>query len=262
MPLTVFLNQNGQLQRANHFFGEHTDGWWWSMAKADLDGDGDTDLIAGNLGQNTNLKVSAEEPATLYYGDFDENGAVDPLVTHYIQGAPYPFVSRDNLFGQLAAMRKKFRDYASYSNAKIEDVLSPEQLESARQLKAKQGKTVWLENQGDGNWAVRELPVAAQMSPVFAILPLDANNDGLQDLILAGNMSETRPTMGPWDANYGQLFLNRGNGQFEYIPQHQSGLSLIGDVRGAVAVNEGQTLLFFRNNQPALAYSKNKTNLN
>jgi hypothetical protein len=262
MPLTVFINQNGQLQRADNFFGAHTDGWWWSMAKADLDGDGDTDLIAGNLGQNTNLKVSAEEPATLYYGDFDENGAVDPLITHYIQSEPFPFVSRDNLFGQLAAMRKKFRDYASYSNAKIEDVLSPEQLEGARQLKAKQGKTVWLENQGDGNWAVRELPVAAQMSPVFAILPLDANKDGLQDLILAGNMSETRPTMGPWDANYGQLFLNRGDGQFEYIPQHQSGLSLIGDVRSAVALNGGQTLLFFRNNQTALAYSRNKTTIN
>ncbi|WP_425421723.1 FG-GAP-like repeat-containing protein [Phaeodactylibacter xiamenensis] len=262
MPLTVFLNQNGQLQRADNFFGEHTDGWWWSMAKADLDGDGDTDLIAGNLGQNTNLKVSAEEPATLYYGDFDENGAVDPLITHYIQGEPYPFVSRDNLFGQLAAMRKKFRDYASYSDAKIEDVLSPEQLEGARQLHAKQGKTIWLENQGDGNWAVHELPAAAQMSPVFAILPLDANKDGLQDFILAGNLSETRPTMGPWDANYGQLFLNRGDGQFEYIPQHQSGLSLIGDVRRAIALNEGQTLLFFRNNQSVLAYNKNKTTIN
>jgi hypothetical protein len=262
MPLTVFLNQSGQLQRTDNFFGEHTDGWWWSMAKADLDGDGDTDFIAGNLGQNTNLKVSAKEPATLYYGDFDENGAVDPLITHYIQGAPYPFVSRDNLFGQLAAMRKKFRDYASYSDARIEDVLSPEQLESARQLKATQGKTVWLENQGNGNWTVRELPAAAQMSPVFAILPLDANNDGRQDLILAGNLSETRPTMGPWDANYGQLFINRGDGQFEYIPQHQSGLSLIGDVRSAVALNEGQTLLFFRNNQTVLAYSKNKAAIN
>lgn len=262
MPLTAFLNQNGQLRREKAFFGDATEGWWWTLAKADLDGDGDTDLVAGNLGQNTNLKVSAAEPATLYYGDFDDNGAVDPLITHYIQGAPYPFVSRDNLFGQLAAMRKKFRDYASYSDAQIEDVLSAEQLERAQQLTAKQGKTVWLENQGDGQWKVRELPLAAQISPVFTILPVDANGDGRQDLILAGNLSETRPTMGPWDANYGQLFLNQGNGKFEFVPQHQSGLNLIGDVRSAIALNKGETLLFFRNNQSLLAYKKNKADIN
>ncbi|MEQ8703607.1 MAG: VCBS repeat-containing protein [Phaeodactylibacter sp.] len=262
MPLTAFLNQNGQLRRADHFFGKNTEGWWWSLAQADMDGDGDTDLIAGNLGQNTNLKVSAEEPATLYYGDFDENGAVDPILTHYIQGAPYPFVSRDNLFGQLSAMRKKFYDYATYSNAKIGDILSQEQLEQAEQLTAQTGQTVWMENQGDGQWAMHELPVTAQMAPVFSILPLDVNGDGLQDLILAGNLSEARPTMGPWDANYGQLFLNRGDGNLEYIPQYESGLSLVGDVRAAIALHEGQTLLFFRNNQPVATYRKNGKTIN
>jgi len=262
MPVTAFIYQNGQLRRNDDFFGEATEGWWWSLAKADMDGDGDTDLIAGNLGQNTNLKVSADMPAVLYYGDFDDNGAVDPIITHYIQGAPYPFISRDNLFGQLAAMRKKFKDYASYSNAQIEDVLSPEQLASAEQLTAKTGKTGWLENQGDGNWVMHDLPLPAQMAPVFSILPVDANNDGLQDLILAGNLSETRSTMGPWDANYGQLFLNQGNGKFEYLPQHRSGLSLVGDIRAAIALNGGNDLLFLRNNQPALTYQKNKAATN
>ncbi|MBV6654184.1 MAG: VCBS repeat-containing protein, partial [Mameliella sp.] len=191
MPIGAFLNEGGKLSYTPDFFGEATEGWWWSLAKADMDGDGDADLIAGNLGQNTNLKVSAEAPATLYYGDFDENGAVDPLITHYIGGAPYPLVSRDNLFGQLTAMRKKFRNYASYSNATIEDVLSPEQLASAVQRTVKLGESVWIENQGESKWEINKLPVAAQMSPVFSILPLDANGDGLEDLILSGNLSET-----------------------------------------------------------------------
>jgi len=256
MPITCFTNQNGQLTRQTDFFGSKTNGWWWSLKQADLDGDGDQDLIAGNLGLNTNLKVSAKEPAQLYYGDFDDNGAVDPLLTHYIQGEPYPFVSRDNLFGQLTALRKVFTSYEAYSEAKIEDILSAEQLEKAEVLRAYQAATVWIEKKEQGAWQMHELPPAAQMAPVFAIQPLDVNEDGHLDLILAGNLADTRPTMGPWDANYGQVFINDGQGTFTYLPQPQAGLSIIGDVRSIEHLEFDGTheLLFLRNNQPALRY--------
>ncbi len=255
-PLRCFLNKNGTLEEAPNFFGQNTEGWWWSLAAADMDGDGDLDLIAGNLGENTSWKVSHEAPARLYFGDFDSNGSLDPLMTHYIQGQEYPSVSRDNLFGQLAGMRKKFTTYASYSNAKITDILSPEQLGTAQVLQAKTGQSVWIENRGKVAWLIHALPKIAQASPVFAIHPTDIDGDGAIDLILAGNLSEARASMGPWDANYGQLFLNDGRGNFRYVPQPKSGLSLIGDVRAIAQLGspQGRRLIFFRNNRPSVAY--------
>ena len=256
MPLTCFTNQDGRLTKQDDFFGSGTEGWWWSLAQADLDNDGDQDLIAGNLGQNTNLKVNTDEPAKIYFGDFDDNGAVDPLMTHYIQGSPYPFVSRDNLFGQLAGLRKAFTSYETYSEAQIEDILTPDQLERAQVLEVRRGASSWIENKGDGSWAVHDLPKAAQMAPVFAIRPLDVNADGALDLVLAGNLADTRPTMGPWDANYGQVLLNDGKGQFTYVPQSKSGLRIIGDVRSIEHLKYGDTheLLFLRNNQTPVRY--------
>lgn len=256
MPLTCFINQDGQLAKQPDFFGPKTEGWWWTLEKADLDGDGDQDLIAGNLGKNTNLKVGPDKPARLYFGDFDNNGAVDPVLTHYIQGKPYPFVSRDNLFGQLSGLRKVFTSYAAYSEAQIEDILSADQLEQARVLSVHQGASVWIEQQEQGSWQMHELPAAAQMAPVFAIQPIDVNQDNQLDLILAGNLADTRPTMGPWDANYGQVFINHGNGHFTYLPQTQSGLSIIGDVRSMEHLKYGDRheVLFLRNNQSAIRY--------
>ena len=41
----------------------------------DIDNDGDIDLVAGNLGLNSRLKASKNEPVRFYYNDFDNNFA-------------------------------------------------------------------------------------------------------------------------------------------------------------------------------------------
>jgi len=259
MPIMAYGNKKGQLHPMPDAFGQKTEGWWWSLEKADLDGDGDMDLVAGNLGTNTNLKVSPDEPARMYAGDFDDNGAVDPLLVHYIQGTPYPFVSRDNLFGQLPGQKKTFTTYEAYSDATIGDILTPEQEQAADIYSVHQGASVWIENEGGGRWTPHPLPVIAQAAPVFAILPKDVNGDGHTDLVLAGNLADTRPTMGPWDANYGQVLLNDGNGNFSYLPQDRSGLQVIGDVRSIEWMErDGNAhILFLRNNQAPIWYRFN-----
>ncbi len=45
-----------------------------TLEVADVNHDQKPDLIAGNMGENTQVKVSEAEPAELYYRDFDGNG--------------------------------------------------------------------------------------------------------------------------------------------------------------------------------------------
>ena len=50
------------------------------MLVTDLNHDGHPDIIAGNLGLNSQCRTSVQEPAEMYYKDFDNNGSVEPPV--------------------------------------------------------------------------------------------------------------------------------------------------------------------------------------
>ena len=45
--------------------------------------DGDMDFIGGNLGLNSMLKASANEPVEMYLNDFDNNGILDQVICSY-----------------------------------------------------------------------------------------------------------------------------------------------------------------------------------
>jgi hypothetical protein len=109
MPVKIFSfnGKDFEDKTADYFASEET-GFWNTLKIEDLDGDGKPDMLAGNLGLNSQIKASQKEPAELYFADFDKNGSIDPFFNFYVQGKSYPFVSRDELNDQIYPMRKKF----------------------------------------------------------------------------------------------------------------------------------------------------------
>ncbi|HET6254046.1 MAG TPA: VCBS repeat-containing protein [Puia sp.] len=236
MPVMVYMNTpTGFVDKTADYFGKAAPGFWNVLSVVDLDGDGKPDLVAGNLGLNSCMKISAAEPAELYYSDFDHNGSIDPFLNFYIQGVSYPFVSRDELNEQMYSMRKKFTSYKEYSTATMKDIFTPAELQQAGKLTATEDRTVCWMNRG-GRFEQVRLPMEAQFAPVCRIVTGDFDGDGRIDLLLLGNHSDNRLKMGSMDANYGVVLRGDGRGGFSHVSQPAAGLSVKGDVKSATEI--------------------------
>ncbi|WP_339901115.1 VCBS repeat-containing protein [uncultured Cyclobacterium sp.] len=238
LPISVYKIEGQKLQNVSQaFFAEELSGWWNSLHISDLNADGRPDLVVGNLGLNSQVKVSPEQPAEMHYKDFDNNGAVDPILSFYIQGKSYPYLTRDELLHQMAGMRTRFTDYETFAEAGLENIFSKEDIASAAHLKANHLETSLFINGKEGMKYV-PLPLETQISPVFAIKSLDINQDDYQDLILTGNIHQARLRFGKYDANHGLVLLGDGQGNFNYLPQIKSGLNVKGDVRSILQIED------------------------
>ncbi|GAB3757341.1 VCBS repeat-containing protein [Spirosoma pomorum] len=259
MPVTVLFNQKGKFSTQNQQVYNNLSGWWNRISQVDLDGDGDEDLIVGNLGQNTQIRASEAEPATLVYDDFDRNGTIDCFMNYYIQGKSYPAHTRDEIGEQMPTLRKTFTNYQLYANATIEQFADANTIEKANHRTINELRTLVLENRtganGTSELIPHELPQPAQYAPVYAILPQDFNQDGRPDFLLMGNNSMFRLRIGKVDANQGVMLLNRGNWRFDYVPSARSGLLVKGDVRDAKRL--GNYVLVGQNNDKLLTFRIN-----
>ena len=231
MPITLIENKKGSFTNTTPEFIENTEGWWNTVVADDFDNDGDIDFMAGNVGLNTRLQASKEEPVGLYIKDFDSNGSLDPVLAHYLDGKEYPFATKDLLSKQLNFLKKRFTNYNSFSGTTMDNLFEPGLLKDANVKRAKEFQSLYIENLGDGKFVTHTLPDVVNFAPVMSILSKDIDGDGLKDVLLAGNFYDFNPGMGRQDASRGLLLLNKGDNQFEPVPYNKSGLRIEGQVK-------------------------------
>jgi enediyne biosynthesis protein E4 len=257
MPVTVFVNVNGKLEnQTGKYFDKNYNGWWNKIQIGDFNNDQKPDLLIGNVGINTQFKVSDQEPAEMYFKDFDNNGSVDPFFCFYIKGKSYPYITRDELLEQIGVLRKRFTTYESYADIALTDIFTKDELANAGHLQANHMETTLFLSGANEKFQEATLPIEVQYSPIHTITVLDYNKDGHNDLLLCGNNSQAKIRLGKFDANYGQLLKGNGKGGFEYISQTNSGFNLHGEVRSTVKINN--TLIFGIMKQPIATYKISK----
>ena len=254
MPIGVFSIQNGKFERATDQFGlNNTEGFWRSITAVDLDGDGDLDLVAGNLGENTRYKATPEAPLRLFAKDFDKNGSIDPIMTETDHGRDVPIALRDVMLKQLPILKKKFVHYAPYAKAGLADLFSEKELEFSQQLKVNHLASAVFINQG-GKFILKKLPTAAQVAPVYAIRVLDVQNDGVPDLVLVGNDYGQQVETGRLDASNGLILENDGHGNLQPVPALASGFWANKEARDVQVLRGGggKKMLVVANNNDKL----------
>lgn len=235
MSIQVILNTTeGFTQKSLEYedFPANLKGWWTHINAADIDQDGDLDLLVGNLGLNSKFKATAEQPLKLYAKDFDQNGTIDPLFACYTQGEEYLSHERDLLINQIPAMKRRFPTYSKYALASIDQTLSSKDLVDAQRLESNILSSVLLENKGAYQFKVHKLPTEAQLAPLNGSLFLDINKDGKLDILSGGNYqaSETNQ-IGHFDASIGTILLQEQNWDFKSQSPLNYNLLMDGDLR-------------------------------
>lgn len=254
MPIKVFGIQSATiLDKSSDFFDHQEVGFWNNLTIDDFNGDGKMDIFAGNLGLNSQLKVSDQEPAELLYKDFDGNGSIDALLSSYIGSERYPTISRDELLGQVNFLKKRYLDFKSFATVKTDDIFTAQEREGAKKIYINRLKSTLFVRSNSGKFVENQLPIQVQFSPVFTSTFADINGDGNKDLIIAGNMNHTKLRYGKYDANHAMVFLGNGKGDFAYLDKIVSGISEKGDIRNSQIVDH--KLLFLVKDKGIVSYS-------
>ena len=256
MPIKIFANVKGHFSEVSTAMTANTNGFWNTIEKADLDNDGDDDYIIGNMGRNTFLKASEQQPVEMYVNDFGRSGKVKQVITNYRKGKSYPIAMKDVISKPIPSLQKKFLEFADYQGKTIEDIFSKEELQSSIHLNVYQTASCILWNDA-GKISLQELPWNAQLSSVYSIFTEDINGDGLKDILLGGNQYNAQPQTGIYAGSYGTTLINNGNRSFNAVTTQQAGFFVKGQVRDIKEIKyKNERLLLVTKNNDSLSIFK------
>ena len=260
MPIRVFSNENGFFMESTNELGfSQTNGFWNTLKKQDLDNDGDLDLIAGNLGLNTQLKSTKKKPVTLYINDFDHDGKLDHIITVFDGEKAYPIATRGEITRQLPYLKNKYPTHEDYKEKTVEDIFTPDQLSGSLKLEVFETASMifWNEN---SHFTAQQLPLQAQFSPVYSILTIDVDQDGKTEILLGGNQHRAKPQTGIYAGSFGSMIKVNYKRQCEVIPFSKSGFFINGEIRDMekLLVNGEKHILVARNNDSLKLFKVNQ----
>ena len=251
MPISIFQNDGSRFRKINDSNLNQLSGWWNCIEKGDLDGDGDDDYVVGNFGLNNAYKTNMAEPLKVNYGDFDNNGVPDFVMSTIEQAVRYPTCERSEILQQFPFLKEKFKDYHSYASASLEEVFGQSVIARTKQFEVSTFAHHILENKNSNNFEITKLPVESQLSSVNDIIIHDFDNDGNLDVLTGGNFHPVETSTPRNDAGIGSLIAGDGNGNLSPVHNTKSGLCLPYDLRqiGLANTTTGKVIIAANNSE-------------
>lgn len=241
-PVHLWRNDDGRLLDATDTAGlGGMKGWWNGLRAVDVDGDGDTDLLALNVGLNTKYgRPTAESPAILYYGDMDGSGTPHLVEAKSKKNDLLPVRGRSCSANAMPVIRQNFGTFRDFALADLPTIYTAERLDGAMQFEANGFESgVWINESTSGAPAFefQAFPSIVQISPAYGAAVADFNGDGFTDVFLAQNHDHREPETGIWRGGVGQMLHGTESGEYVPATALETGILLRGDATSAEAVD-------------------------
>ena len=258
MTPRVFSIEQGHFVEKKTMLDEYS-GWWQTIAVADLDQDGKEDLVLGNYGDNGYFKCTPQNLFKLWLSDFDENGALEKIITKSIHQQDYAIFLKAEMQEQIPMIKTQNLKYADFAKKTFQELFPKNKIDQSEKKLFNYSSSVIAWNSGAGKFDIQPLPASIQFSTVNSIALTDINADGKVDLLIGGNEFGFIPQFGRMDASFGSIVLNSGARKWIVVPDKHTGLNVKGEVRNILSfnANKKRQFLFLRNNTaPVLFESK------
>ncbi len=232
-------------------------GLWRTIDLADIDTDGDLDIIAGNEGLNSYLKATYKEPIELFFNDFDDNGVSEPLLFHYLKGKRHLLYDRNTFCEQMPKFRNKFLTYQSYAYSSPNDIVAQQKINNSKYYHANFLQSIVLKNDKSHVLKYEPLPFKFQLSPINGFTAFHSSSHDGTSILTANNSNNSIY----WTSN-----ATNHPSQIFFIPnQHQKNNSQPANIESennavskrilVVKTCEGRQLLYVNNNAPSMLHT-------
>jgi hypothetical protein len=225
-------------------------GLWQTIYATDVNGDGYSDILAGNWGHNTKLWAGKDGICKLYVKDFDNNGSLEQILCYTENGKEYTFLAKDELERSLPVLKKAYLNYSEVAGKTVQYIFY-DLFKDYIELKAETLSSSCFLNDGKGNFVRKDLPQELQLAPVMSF-----TNDQNGNLLAAGNFYGVIPYEGRYDALFPTVFsFVKKENKFK-ISSVLSGIN--GEMRDAKWLDNNQEnkLLMLARNNDSLIFLK------
>lgn len=232
MPISVFENRGDHFENITSELGlDKNSGLWQSVETADLTGDGNPDLIAGNFGSNSRLQADKDQPLSLFINDFNESGYTSGIISKKVNGQDVPFEQLDELLQEFPQLSQEISSYVDFASKSVQELFGSQKIDDAEKKQIQELQSVVIFNRGNGDLEMKALPLQAQSFPVKAIQIIEGSNYPKQ-IMLGGNHFPVKASMGGrQDAGYGLFLTFSDDEAFSVLSHQESGFFTEGEVR-------------------------------
>jgi len=260
-PITYLQNEKGKFTNLTKEAGlDKIPGWWNGVNAADLDLDGDIDIVASNFGLNTKYHASDDHPVLLYYGKFGTDD-MHLVEAEYENGQLFPVRGKSCSTRAIPHLADRFNTFHSFALAELNQVYTPQEMKDSQKFSITELNSGVLLNDGNGQFSFQNLPKIAQVAPCFGIVIEDMNGDSFPDLLLAQNFHHPQVETGRMSGGMSLMLAGLGDGTFKTVWPDESGVIVPSDAKSVCKADlNGDSLpdiLISSNDGPITSYTTN-----